>query len=202
MKIISREIILVVWGDKMKLIVGLGNPGREYENTRHNIGFLTVDKYADKLGVSITKSKFNGLYGDAIINGQKVLLLKPQSYINLSGEVIRSFVDFYKINIDDILIIHDDLDLQVGTYKIKQKGSSGGHNGLKNIELHLSTQEYKRIKIGISNNKNIDTKDYVLGKLSKEESELLKEVQNQVISILDDYFKVSFSDLMAKYNHR
>ena len=189
-------------GDKMKLIVGLGNPGREYENTRHNIGFQTIDKYASKLGVSINKSKFNGLYGETIISGDKVMLLKPQSYINLSGEVIRKFVDFYKINIEDILIIHDDLDLEVGTYKIKQKGSSGGHNGLKNIELHLGTQEYKRIKIGISNNKNIDTKDYVLGRLSKEEEEKLNEVKNTVLNIVDDYLKVSFSDLMAKYNHR
>lgn len=186
----------------MKLIVGLGNPGREYENTRHNIGFQTIDKYASKLGVSISKSKFNGLYGETMVSGDKVILLKPQSYINLSGEVIRKFVDFYKINIDDILIIHDDLDLEVGTYKIKQKGSSGGHNGLKNIELHLGTQEYKRIKIGISNNKNIDTKDYVLGKLSNEEEKQLNEVKNDILDILDDYLKVSFSDLMAKYNHR
>lgn len=186
----------------MKLIVGLGNPGREYENTRHNIGFQTIDMYAEKLGVSITKSKFNGLYGEVMVSGEKVILLKPQSYINLSGEVIRSFVDFYKISVDDILIINDDLDLAVGTYKLKQKGSSGGHNGLKNIELHLGTQEYKRIKIGISNNKNIDTKDYVLGKLSKEETEELNKVKKVVLDILDDYFKVSFLDLMAKYNHR
>ena len=186
----------------MKLIVGLGNPGREYENTRHNIGFHTIDKFASKLGVSITKSKFSGLYVETLINGEKVILLKPQSYINLSGEVIRKFMDFYKIPISDILIINDDLDLQVGTYKLKQKGSSGGHNGLKNIELHLKTQEYKRIKIGISNNKKIDTKDYVLGKLSKEEDEKLKEVENIVLTILDDYFKVSFTDLMSKYNHR
>lgn len=186
----------------MKLVVGLGNPGREYEETRHNIGFQTIDKYASKLGVSITKSKFNGLYCETLIDGEKVILLKPQSYINLSGEVIRKFVDFYKINITDILIIHDDLDLEVGIFKLKQKGSSGGHNGLKNIELHLGTQEYKRIKIGISNNKNIDTKDYVLGKLSKEEDEKLNKVKNIVLEILDDYFKVSFSDLMAKYNHR
>lgn len=186
----------------MKLIVGLGNPGCEYENTRHNIGFQTIDQYASKLGVSITKSKFNGLYIETLIHDEKVILLKPQSYINLSGEVIRKFVDFYKINLEDILILHDDLDLEVGAYKIKQKGSSGGHNGLKNIELHLGTQEYKRIKIGISNNKNIDTKDYVLGKLSKEEETTLKEVQKTVLSILDDYFQVSFSELMLKYNHR
>ena len=186
----------------MKLIVGLGNPGREYEKTRHNIGFQTIDKFAYKLGLEIKKSKFNGLYTEALIDSEKIILLKPQSYINLSGEVIRKFVDFYKINISDILVIHDDLDLNIGTYKIKQKGSSGGHNGLKNIELHLGTQEYKRIKIGISNNKNIDTKDYVLGKISNEEEDKLKEVENIVINILDDYLKVSFNDLMAKYNHK
>lgn len=186
----------------MKLIVGLGNPGKEYENTRHNIGFQTIDKFAQKLDVSIMKSKYNGLYIDTSIDGEKVILLKPQSYINLSGEVIRKFVDFYKISIDDILIIHDDLDLTVGTYKIKQKGSSGGHNGLKNIELHLGTQEYKRIKIGISNNKTMDTKDYVLGRLSKEEQDMLETVENAVLAILNDYFKVSFSELMSKYNHR
>lgn len=186
----------------MKLIVGLGNPGKEYENTRHNIGFQVIDRYAQKLGVSITKSKYNGFYGETLIDGEKVILLKPQSYINLSGEVIRKFVDFYKVSISDILIIHDDLDLDVGTYKIKQKGSSGGHNGLKNIELHLGTQEYKRIKIGISNNKMMDTKDYVLGKLSKEEIKKLESVEDLVLMILDDYFKVSFSELMSKYNHR
>ena len=186
----------------MKLIVGLGNPGREYEKTRHNIGFMTIDKYADKLGVSITKDKFNGLYGETTISGEKVILLKPQAYINLSGEVIRKYVDFFKINVEDILIIHDDLDLAVGTYKIKQKGSSGGHNGLKNIELHLGTQEYKRIKVGISNDKMMDTKDYVLGKLSKEDSDKIDEVKDIVMDILDDYFKMDFDSLMAKYNHK
>lgn len=186
----------------MKLIVGLGNPGGEYENTRHNIGFRMIDQFARTLGVSITKSKFNGLYADTVVNQEKVILLKPQSYINLSGEVIRKFIDFYKIAIDDILIIHDDLDLPVGVYKIKQKGSSGGHNGLKNIELHLGTQNYKRIKIGISNNKNINTKDYVLGKLSKDEEMTFQKMETIILSILDDYFQVSFSELMSKYNHR
>ena len=186
----------------MKLIVGLGNPGKEYEKTRHNIGFITIDKFASKLGVEITKDKFNGLYSDTIIDGEKVIRLKPQSYINLSGEVIRKYIDFFKIDINDILIIHDDLDLPVGTYKIKQQGSSGGHNGLKNIELHLGTQEYKRIKIGISNNKLIDTKDYVLGKLSKEETLEIDQVIDIVLNILDDYFKIDFNSLMNKYNHK
>ena len=186
----------------MKLIVGLGNPGREYENTRHNIGFMMVDNYTKKLGLSITSSKFNGLYTETLINGEKVIFLKPQSFINLSGEVIRKFVDYYKINLEDILIIHDDLDLPVGTYKIKQKGSSGGHNGLKNIELHLGTQEYKRIKIGISNNKLIDTKDYVLGKLSSEDKDRMDDVKKIIMDVLNDYFKLSFTELMSKYNHK
>ena len=186
----------------MKLIVGLGNPGREYENTRHNMGFMMIDQFATNLGVKIDSKKFNGLYTETVINGEKVILLKPQSYINLSGEVIRKYVDYFKIKLEDILIIHDDLDLPVGTFKLKQKGSSGGHNGLKNIELHLGTQEYKRIKIGISNNKLIDTKDYVLGKISKEENKLLNNVKDTIMNILDDYFKLSFTELMSKYNHK
>lgn len=186
----------------MKLIVGLGNPGHEYENTRHNVGFKTIDKYASILGVSITKSKFNGLYVETMTQNEKIILLKPQSYINLSGEVIRKFVDFYKISVDDILIIHDDLDLAIGTFKLKKKGSSGGHNGLKNIELHLGTQMYKRIKIGISNNKSIDTKDYVLGKMSREDESKLDTVIDTVMAILDDYFQLLFDALMSKYNHK
>lgn len=186
----------------MKLVVGLGNPGREYEKTRHNIGFMMIDSYVEKFGLTITSNKFNGLYVETLINDEKVIFLKPQSYINLSGEVIRKYVDYYKINIDDILIINDDLDLKVGTYKLKQKGSSGGHNGLKNIELHLGTQNYKRIKVGISNDKLMDTKDYVLGRISKDEQEKLDEVKKVVMDILDDYFKVSFNELMSKYNHK
>jgi len=186
----------------MKLIVGLGNPGKEYENTRHNVGFQTIDLFAQKLGITISKSKFNGLYTETLIHGEKVILLKPQSYINLSGEVIYKFVDFYKIALNDLLIVHDDLDLEVGTFKIKKKGSSGGHNGLKNIELHLGTQEYCRIKIGISNNKNIDTKDYVLGKISNSESKLLNQVKEEVLFVLEDYFYISFDNLMNKYNSK
>ena len=184
----------------MKLIVGLGNPGKEYENTRHNMGFMAIDRFANKHNVSITKNKFDGLYEELMINSEKVILLKPQRYINLSGEVIKKYVDFYKIDINDILIISDDLDQEIGKYKLKCKGSSGGHNGLKNIELHLKTNEYKRIKIGISNNKNIDTKDYVLSKLDKDSKEVLNDIFDKVTLILDDYFVLTFDNLMNKYN--
>lgn len=184
----------------MKLIVGLGNPGKEYENTRHNMGFMAIDRFANKHNVSITKNKFDGLYEELMINSEKVILLKPQRYINLSGEVIKKYVDFYKIDINDILIISDDLDQEIGKYKLKYKGSSGGHNGLKNIELHLKTNEYKRIKIGISNNKNIDTKDYVLSKIDKDSKEVLNDIFDKVTLILDDYFVLTFDNLMNKYN--
>ena len=153
----------------MKLIVGLGNPGKEYENTRHNIGFMCIDKLLDYFKINLDSNKFDGKYTQLNYNNEKIILLKPCKYMNLSGEVIRDFVNFYKIDINDILIICDDLDTKLGTYRLRYKGSSGGHNGLKNIELNLGNNEYKRIKIGISNNKNIDTKDYVLGKFTQDE---------------------------------
>lgn len=184
----------------MKLIVGLGNPGREYENTRHNIGFMAIDKIAHKNNVIINREKFGGLYAELMINGEKILLVKPQRFINLSGEVIKKYINFYKIDIENILVISDDLDLEVGKFKLKLKGGSGGHNGLKNIEYHLKTKEYKRLKIGISNNKKIDTKDYVLGKLSKEEQTELMRILDLIPNIFDDYLKLTFDNLMNQYN--
>lgn len=186
----------------MKLIIGLGNPGKEYENTRHNIGFFMLDNYLSTKNLTNYKSKFNGLYIDTIINGEKVIFLKPQSYMNLSGEVVRKFVDFYKIEIEDILVISDDLDLKIGNFKLKDKGSSGGHNGLKNIELNLGSQNYKRLKIGIANNKSIDTKDYVLGKFNKDDINIYNELSIIVNNILDEFFIESFNNLVSKYNRK
>lgn len=184
----------------MKLIVGLGNPGREYEKTRHNIGFMCIDKVANYFNVDFNMNKYNGMYAQFNYNGEKVILLKPLKYMNLSGEVVRDFVNFFKIDINDILIICDDLDTSVGTYRLRYKGSSGGHNGLKNIELHLNSKDYKRIKIGISNNKNMDTKDYVLGKFSKEDMDLINPIIDKMPNIIDDYLNLSFDNVMSKYN--
>lgn len=184
----------------MKLIVGLGNPGKEYENTRHNIGFMVVDKLLEYYNCTNCKSKFGGIYSETNIRGEKIIFLKPQEYINLSGVVIKKFVDYLKINLNDVLIINDDLDLDVGRIKIKASGSSGGHNGLKNIELHLGTKDYKRIKIGISNNKLIDTKDYVLGKINSDDMKSISNIINKIPNIIEDYLNMSFSDLMTKYN--
>lgn len=186
----------------MKLIVGLGNPGKEYENTRHNIGFMCLDELAKHYSVEFNKNKFSGEYCDFNYNGEKIMMLKPEKYMNLSGEVVRDFVNFFKININDILVICDDLDTNVGTYRLRYKGSSGGHNGLKNIENHLGTNEYKRLKIGISNNKNIDTKDYVLGKFSKDDKEIIDSIIKIVPNIIDDFTKISFDKLMNKYHQK
>lgn len=184
----------------MKLIVGLGNPGKEYEKTRHNIGFMVLDKFLNKNNITNFKNKFDGIYYETSYNGEKVILLKPQKYMNLSGEVVKKYVDFYKINIEDILIISDDLDMPCGKIKLKYTGSSGGHNGLKNIELHLGTKGYKRLKIGIANNKNTETKDYVLGKFNSEDMESVDKATTTGVLIIEDYFNLTFENLMNKYN--
>ncbi|MEG0825869.1 MAG: aminoacyl-tRNA hydrolase [Bacilli bacterium] len=186
----------------MKLIVGLGNPGKEYERTRHNIGFMVIDNYANKKDILMNKIKFNGVYGEIKEKNEKIILLKPQLYINLSGDVIKKYIDFFKIKIEDILIINDDLDLEVGKYKLKENGSSAGHNGLKNIEINLQTSAYKRLKIGISNNKTISTKDYVLGNINEDEIKQIKPVIDLTFDIINDFIENSFELLMNKYNHR
>lgn len=185
----------------MKLVVGLGNPGKEYEKTRHNVGFMVLDALASHYNFSFTKNKFQGLYGETIINNEKVIFLKPQKYMNLSGEVIKSFLSFYKIDICDLLLFHDDLDLPCGKIRIKQKGSSGGHNGLKDIEKNIGTQEYNRVKIGIANNKDIDTKDYVLGNFSKDEMENINNSVKTSVKIFEDFLTNKIEYLMRKYNN-
>ena len=183
----------------MKLIVGLGNPGKEYENTRHNMGYLFIDYYLNKKGIQLEwKEKFNGIYLDTVIGGEKIIFMKPLTYMNLSGEAVRKYLDYFKIDVSDLLVVVDDLDLGVGNYKIKNNGSSGGHNGLKNIELHIGTQNYKRFRIGISNT-TYDVKDYVLGKISVKD---YYDVFDILSDVLDRFYNTSFDILMSKYNRK
>ena len=187
----------------MKLIVGLGNPGKEYDNTRHNIGFMFVDSYINNKFSSVDwKKKFNGLYYEIMNNGEKTIFLKPQSYMNLSGGVVSQFVNYYKIDISDILIVSDDMDLLTGNFKLKGKGSCGGHNGLRDIERCLGTSEYKRLKIGISKNSDIDTKDYVLGKFSSDDIKIYKNLFDELFVAIDDFYILPFGDLMSKHNRK
>lgn len=186
----------------MKLVVALGNPGDDYVNTRHNTGFYMLDLYLESKGLIHYKSKFNGLYVMASVHGEKVIFLKPQSFMNLSGEVVKKFVDFYKLDVADVFVIHDDLDIPLGSFKLKPSGSSGGHNGLKNIEAHLKTQKYKRLKIGISHVDKEDTIDYVLGKFTKDEQEIMEKLSIIIGNLLDDFFNLEFDTLMNKYNRK
>ena len=184
----------------MKLIIGLGNPGKDYENTRHNIGFRYLDNYAENHNFLITKKKFNGLAYELTINNEKVIFLKPLSFMNLSGTVVRKYMDYYKIDIKDILVIHDDLDMPIAKIKVKLGGSSGGHNGIRNIIDNLNDEKFLRLKVGISNNKE-NVIDYVLGKFSKEDNEKLNKLNNKVNNIIDDFiYNKNINDIMAQYN--
>lgn len=182
------------------MIVGLGNPGKEYENTRHNMGFIILDNFARSLNLLIDKKKFNGLYASFVLDDEKVLLVKPLSYMNLSGEVVQSFANYFNIDYSDILVISDDLDLNFLDYRLRLFGSSGGHNGLKDIERCLGSNRFRRFRIGISNNKDIDTKDYVLGKFSKDDEKMIDEFLPKTVHILNDYLRLDFERLMSKYN--
>ena len=187
----------------MKLIVGLGNPGKEYEKTRHNVGFRFIDFYTQKIDGAVSwTSKFDGLIYETRINNNKVVFLKPQTFMNLSGNSVRKVVDYYNIDIDDVLIVSDDLDLNIGNFKLRLSGSSGGHNGLKDIELKLGSSNYKRLKVGISKENNMDTKDYVLGNFSTTENKILENLFNELSLVIDDYFTMTFNDLMNKYNRK
>ena len=161
----------------MFLIVGLGNPGREYENTRHNIGFAAIDVIAEKYNIDINRTKFKGEYGEGFINGNKVILLKPYTFMNLSGESIREIVDYYKIDEEsELIVIYDDISLAPGKLRIRKKGSAGGHNGIKNIIAQLGTQNFCRIKVGVGEKpKGWDLADYVLGHFNSEETKLMQE---------------------------
>ncbi len=184
----------------MKLIVGLGNPGREYEDTRHNIGYMVVDNFVKANNLGSFTEKFNGLILKTTYNDEGLIIVKPLSYMNLSGDVVRKVVDYYKIDINDILVIHDDLDMPVGKIKLKLGGSSGGHNGIKDITNKLGNENYKHLKIGIANNKDMDTKDYVLGKFKDDDKKEIMFAVNYANDILKDYLKYDFQDLMSKYN--
>ena len=181
----------------MKLIVGLGNPGKKYYNTRHNIGFMVIDNYCNNEKFS---KKFNGEYVIKEVNGKKAIFLKPLSYMNLSGTVVSKFKNYFGINNEDIMIIHDDLDLNLGTAKLKYNSSSGGDNGVKSIIECLNSQAFLQYKIGISNDKKMDTKDYVLGKLSKRELELLDNKIEESVDIISFFIENNYLDTMNKYN--
>ena len=185
----------------MYLIVGLGNPEQDYANTRHNMGFNVVNKLAEKYKIDITKKGYKGLYGSGIINNKKVILLKPQTFMNLSGESIIEIKNFYKIDIDDILIIYDDIDTEVGKIRIRKKGSAGTHNGVKSVIQCLGTIEFARIRVGIGAPKaDEDLIEYVIGAIKSEDVKPLEDGVNTAVEAVEEILENGIDIAMNKFN--
>ncbi len=188
-------------GPKMKLIVGLGNPGKQYEHTRHNIGFEVIDALSSKFTIPLNQSKFKGLYGIGFHSGEKVILLKPLTYMNLSGESIRAVMDYYDVDIEDLLVIYDDLDLPVGKIRLRQKGSPGGHNGIKSTVAHLGTQQFNRIRIGIDRPQaGMSVPDYVLGRFHPDEKTPTEDAVKKSAEACSAWLEKPFLQVMNEYN--
>ena len=183
----------------MKLIVGLGNPGKKYEHTRHNMGFDVVDLFSEQAQIDIDKESFKGLVGRGKIFDEDIYLLKPQTFMNLSGESVREIVSYFKIPVEDIIVVYDDMALEVGKIRLRPGGSSGGHKGIQNIIDNLGTQDIKRIRVGIGE-PEFDSIDYVLSKPTKDEKPLIQEAIETAADALKDILKMNFDKAMTKYN--
>ncbi len=185
----------------MYLIVGLGNPENEYSNTRHNMGFDTINEIAQKNNIEVNKNKFKGLYGTGIIEKQKVILLKPQTYMNLSGESIREISNFYNITPKETIIIYDDIDIEKGNIKIRKKGGPGSHNGMKSVIENLKTTEFGRIRVGIGQPEfKSDMINYVIGKVPEEEQKILQQGVKKAAEAIEEIIKNGIDIAMNKFN--
>jgi len=183
----------------MKLIVGLGNPSKEYALTRHNLGFLVIDQLVDKLGIGLSKQKFNGLYYQT----KECMFLKPQTYMNNSGECISAFMNYWQIPQEDLLVIYDDISLLLGKFRYRLQGSDGGHNGVKNIIERLGTSKFKRLRVGIGYDSGFLIKDWVLGNFSQTEKEEINKIFPILLDGLQEWLDgISFEKVMNKYNSK
>ena len=186
----------------MYMIAGLGNPGKRYENTRHNIGFIALDLLAERNDIKINKIKHKALVGEGRISGQKVLLIKPQTYMNLSGQSIREVMEYYKEEIDHLIVIYDDIYIPVGTVRIRKKGSAGTHNGMRSIVYDLKSDQFPRIRIGMGSSHKGDLRDFVIGGFSKEEKEPLEEAVRRAVLAAECIVEKGIDKAMNEYNIR
>lgn len=186
--------------DNMYIIIGLGNPGRKYENTRHNVGFLALDILAEKHGIKMNKIKHKGLVGEGIISGHKVLLVKPQTYMNLSGESVREVVSYYKIDYKKLIVVYDDVDIPVGRIRIRRSGSAGTHNGMRSIIYNLQRNDFPRVRIGIGSERKMGLADYVLGGFRKEEKKSIEDSILRSAEALECIITEGLPQAMNKYN--
>ena len=189
-------------GDKdMYVIVGLGNPGKEYAETKHNVGFRVIDKLADQYNIDVSKFKHRAFIGDGMISGKKVLLVKPQTYMNLSGESVREVMSFYKVPMENMIVVYDDTSLEVGMIRLREKGSAGGHNGIKNIISHMGTDTFNRVKVGIGEKPNgWDLADYVLAKFSKDDEAGIASGIDKASQAVGIFISRGMKDAMNKFN--
>ena len=188
----------------MFIIAGLGNPTLQYEGTRHNAGFDVIDRLAGKYNISVDGRKNRALIGKGIIEGKKVILAKPQTYMNLSGESLGGLVDYYKVDEEsEFLVVYDDISLDVGQLRIRKKGSAGGHNGMKNIISHLGTEVFPRIKVGVGEKpKKYDLADYVLSRFSKEERAIMEEGCQKAVEAVEMILRGEMEEAMNKFNRK
>ncbi len=185
----------------MKIIFGLGNPGKKYEDTRHNAGFMVLDKFAYNHNVDINKAKFNSLLAETNINGEKTILVKPMTFMNNSGQAVSEVLNFYKPDLEDIIVVVDDIEIDLGMLRIRAKNGKGTHNGLKSIFNHLKTDDYAKMKIGVGKFKrDMDLADYVLARPSKEEDNIIDDLIDRAVEALDEFTKSSIDTVMNKYN--
>jgi PTH1 family peptidyl-tRNA hydrolase len=184
---------------QMKIIVGLGNPGKKYSNTRHNIGFRVIETLAGRYQIEREISKFDGIIGQLRINGERVLLVKPLTFMNLSGRTVQPVVNFYKIELDDLMVVYDDLDLMPGKIRIRPGGGTGGHKGLASVTSHLNSTNFPRMRIGIGRPSD-DTIDWVLGRFSPEEEILMQEIMNKAADALETWIKDGLDKAMNIFN--
>ncbi|MBQ9123935.1 MAG: aminoacyl-tRNA hydrolase [Lachnospiraceae bacterium] len=186
----------------MFIIVGLGNPGRDYTGTRHNIGFEVIDALAEKAGISVLEKKHKAMIGKGVLEGQKVILAKPQTYMNLSGESVRELIDYYKVDeTEELILISDDISLDVGQLRVRGKGSAGGHNGLKNIIQHLGHDSFVRVKVGVGEKpKGYDLADYVLGHFTGDEKKVMETAAKDAAMAVCTIMTEGVESAMNKYN--
>lgn len=185
----------------MYLIVGLGNPESEYKNTRHNMGFDTINILAEKYNIEINKNKFSALVGEGQIEGEKVFLIKPQTFMNLSGDSVIQFVNFYKVNIENVIVIYDDMDIEAGKIKVRPKGGSGSHNGMKSVVNRLGSENFPRIRVGIGKPQfENDIINYVIGSIPEKERNILKESTKTAAEAVSSILKIGIDNTMNKFN--
>lgn len=186
----------------MYVIAGLGNPGRKFEKTRHNMGFLAIDRIAEDNNIKVNKIKHKALVGDGIISGQKVLLVKPQTYMNLSGESLREVVSYYEIEPEKLIVIYDDMDLEAGSLRIRKKGSAGSHNGMKSVIYQLKSEDFPRIRVGIGKSGSLDWKDFVTGKIGSKEEQILEDAVKRAADAAACIVEKGIDRAMNEYNIR